>query len=327
MTASEHRARARAALKGKWIWAVLITLLASILGGIAGSTPNVEIDLPSRSDINININVSEEFATSDIPLDELDQEIIQSLENRDIGTFLEKVLTELLPEILVGFPPFLWAFLVIAILLSIAVSLAFSLFIGGPVQLGYRKYTLNLMDGAPAEIGDAFSEFSRMGRAAKYRLLHNLIEFAFALPFLILLSALAVMLIESMGNGLARLIVFLLIMAVSCGELYVSYGLVMWDFVLADNPHCSVREAMRRSWALMNGRRWDYFFLGLSFIGWGILAAFTFGIGGLFLNPYQQVSFASFYRELVPAPAAPAQEPEPPQDYDYKLIPESDPSA
>ena len=318
MTASEHRARARAALKGKWIWAVLITLLASILGGIAGSG-NININTDTNVNFNTNIDISQELSSAGIPMDQLEQEVTQVLEGMDFGQLVSGFFAEV--------PSFVWWIVGIVTVISIAVSLAFSLFIGGPVQLGYRKYTLNLMDGAPAEIGDAFSEFSRMGRAAKYRLLHNLIEFAFALPFLILLSALAVMLIESMGNGLARLIVFVLIMAVSCGELYVSYGLVMWDFVLADNPHCSVREAMRRSWALMNGRRWDYFFLGLSFIGWGILAAFTFGIGGLFLNPYQQVAFASFYRELVPAPAAPAQEPEPPQDYDYKLIPESDPSA
>lgn len=313
MTASEHRARARAALKGKWIWAVLITLLASILGGIAGSG-NININTDANVNFNTNIDISQELSSAGIPMDQLEQEVTQVLEGMDFGQLFSGFFTEV--------PSFVWWIVGIVTVISIAVSLAFSLFIGGPVQLGYRKYTLNLMDGAPAEIGDAFSEFSRMGRAAKYRLLDWLIGFV---PMLIwgVISFVLVLLFQNWGAFFVVVTMFVLFGF----EIYLFYGIILSDFILADNPECTPADAMRRSWALMNGRRWDYFFLGLSFIGWGILAAFTFGIGGLFLNPYQQVSFASFYRELVPAPAAPVQEPEPPQDYDYKLIPESDPSV
>lgn len=47
----------------------------------------------------------------------------------------------------------------------------------------------------------------------------------------------------------------------------------------------------------MKENRWRFFCLALSFIGWAILSAFTFGIGTLFLIPYMQVSFAAFYEE------------------------------
>lgn len=314
MTSSEHRARARSALKGKWIWAVLITLLASLLGGIAGSTPNVEIDLPSRSDTNININVSEEFATSDIPLDELEinpDVIAGALEDLDFGSVLAQI------------PTFVWVILAVIIIFSIIFSLAFSLFVGGPIQVGYRKYTLHLMDGTPSEIGDLFSEFSSMGRAVKYRLMHTIIEFVITTPPMILILVLSALLFESLG-GLVVLLAFGLLTVMVCVELFVSYGLVMTDFILADNPECTPADAMRRSWELMNGRRWDYFFLGLSFIGWAILAAFTFGIGGLFLSPYEQVSYASFYRELCPAPAAPVTEAPVEENFTYEALPPSD---
>ena len=36
----------------------------------------------------------------------------------------------------------------------------------------------------------------------------------------------------------------------------------------------------------------------MSFIGWIILCLFTFGIGNLFLNPYQTAADAAFYREI-----------------------------
>lgn len=36
----------------------------------------------------------------------------------------------------------------------------------------------------------------------------------------------------------------------------------------------------------------------MSFIGWALLAALTFGIGNLFLNPYMQAANAAFYREV-----------------------------
>lgn len=40
------------------------------------------------------------------------------------------------------------------------------------------------------------------------------------------------------------------------------------------------------------------FMLHLSFIGWGILTAFTFGIGQLFLIPYVNTSQAFFYEDI-----------------------------
>ena len=100
------------------------------------------------------------------------------------------------------------------------------------------------------------------------------------------------------GLGIILMIVYLVAM------FYVSFGFVMADFVMAEDEHCGAREALRRSWALMTGRRMDFFFLGLSFIGWDILCAFTFGIGNLFLTPYIQVAYASFYREMKPKAGA-----------------------
>lgn len=44
--------------------------------------------------------------------------------------------------------------------------------------------------------------------------------------------------------------------------------------------------------------RWRLFCLKISYIGWGLLPTLTGGIGYLFLRPYMNASFASFYREV-----------------------------
>lgn len=77
----------------------------------------------------------------------------------------------------------------------------------------------------------------------------------------------------------------------------LSFSLVF--FILYDEPSLSAKEIVEKSISLMTNNRWRYFCLGLSFIGWAMLSAFTFGIGILFLTPYMQISFICFYDDLV----------------------------
>lgn len=80
--------------------------------------------------------------------------------------------------------------------------------------------------------------------------------------------------------------------------IIISLGLSMTFFVMADEPEISGVEAMKKSWAMMNGHKWDFFCLNLRFIGWAILAVITLGIGALWLNPYMYASYLNFYRQL-----------------------------
>lgn len=172
------------------------------------------------------------------------------------------------------------------IVIGLAV-IAITLMLGSVVGLGYRSYTLSLIDGEPAEFKQLFSQFHRLWPAALMRLLIGLVEFV---PLLIVV--LVMLLVPLLGG--------LLLLVWMVAEIYISYGFVLADFVMAEDEHCTAMEALKRSWMLMKGQRWSYFCLGFSFIGWMLLSAFTFGIGGLFLTPYVQVSYASFYRDLKP---------------------------
>lgn len=69
--------------------------------------------------------------------------------------------------------------------------------------------------------------------------------------------------------------------------------------LLKDHPEYSLLEAITESRKRMNGYKWKYFLLNLSFIGWGILSLLSLGIGFLWLSPYISTANATFYNELI----------------------------
>jgi uncharacterized membrane protein len=69
-------------------------------------------------------------------------------------------------------------------------------------------------------------------------------------------------------------------------------------FILKDHPDYSLNQIITESRKMMNGYKWKYFLLQLSFIGWGILSMLTLGIGLLWLVPYIYSSLARFYEEI-----------------------------
>lgn len=69
-------------------------------------------------------------------------------------------------------------------------------------------------------------------------------------------------------------------------------------FIVADDEDCGPLEAITRSKEMMKGNKWKFFCLNCRFIGWSILALFTFGIGFLWLVPYMQTAYAKFYEDV-----------------------------
>lgn len=233
MTAYDHRLRAREALKGNWPMAALITLIASVLGGVSGS-----------NGIDINLNLFSESIGSAADL------------TGSIG-----------PEWVGALLGILGIFAVAATVIALVVAIVLFV-IGSPISLGYHRHALNLLDRQESGVGTLFGQFHRLGDALTMNLFR---------AFLIFLGA---------------LLLFV-------PGIILSYSYAMADFILLEDPNCSGSEALRRSRAMMRGHKWDLFMLHLSFIGWSLLAAFTGGIGNLFLTPYTTVATASFYRELL----------------------------
>nr|WP_275422934.1 DUF975 family protein [Paenibacillus mucilaginosus] len=142
-----------------------------------------------------------------------------------------------------------------------------SLLISGPISWGSAYFFLRLRRGEGASIEDILQGFVRFVPALVLYLLTTL----FVLLWMLLL------------------IVPGIVAALSYSMAY---------YIRIDEPELSAMEALRRSKEMMKGHRWRFFVLGLSFIGWILLAVVTAGIGFLWVGPYMSVTSANFYTNL-----------------------------
>ena len=82
--------------------------------------------------------------------------------------------------------------------------------------------------------------------------------------------------------------------------IYKAYQYRLVPYILAEDPDMDYKEAMLLSKQAMDGSKMAAFVLDLSFIGWEILGALTFGILDLlYVNPYVQATNAELYIKLV----------------------------
>ena len=163
-------------------------------------------------------------------------------------------------------PPVFWTVLLPLVSVAGLLSLA-ALILGGTVELGYAKFLLKQHDRKELQFSDLFSQFERFGTGFAQKFLRTL--------FIVLWSLLFI--IPGIVKGL-------------------SYA--MTPFILEEHPEMTASQAIKASMQLMAGHKMDLFILGLSFIGWALLACLTMGIGFLFLNPYMNAAYAAFYRDI-----------------------------
>ncbi len=88
-----------------------------------------------------------------------------------------------------------------------------------------------------------------------------------------------------------RVLVIIIYIAVNA-YLFASY------YIYLDEPDKGVMEIIRESIALMKGNIWRYIYLTLTFAGWIILVAFTYGIAAIYVVPYMYTAYGLFYRDL-----------------------------
>ena len=68
--------------------------------------------------------------------------------------------------------------------------------------------------------------------------------------------------------------------------------------ILAENPDMSPLEAINESKRMMDGHKWEYFVLSLSFILWYLLCYVTCGIAMIYVVPYMQTTLVLFYLNI-----------------------------
>lgn len=101
-----------------------------------------------------------------------------------------------------------------------------------------------------------------------------------------------------LGYFLVNLFVCLWTLLLIIPGIIKAFAYAMTPFILEENPEMPAYDAIKYSEKMMMGHKWELFVLCLSFIGWGILACLTFGIGFLWLTPYMELSVCEFYEDL-----------------------------
>lgn len=140
--------------------------------------------------------------------------------------------------------------------------------IGFAFSIGYAKYVLSFVRGTKME----FKDLVNFGK-------DNLV-------------------IAILSGLLVGIIVFVGTLLLIIPGIIAALGLCYYKEVCADNPELGAKEIVKKSWELTKGFKLDLFVLGLSFIGWCILAGLTLGILYIWLIPYMIVTLTVAYEYL-----------------------------
>lgn len=153
--AEDFRRIARNALTNKWLIAVAVGIVASILGGISSNGPEFKVNIDG-SNISMNFNMA-------------GQTIYSTGTNGGINSEIGAFVLASLPIIIV-------AALFMAVIYFV---------LGSFVGVGYAKFNLNLVDKKNAAFENLFEYFSHWKTTIIARLLRALYVFLWSLLFII----------------------------------------------------------------------------------------------------------------------------------------------
>lgn len=156
-----------------------------------------------------------------------------------------------------------------AFLLNMALVFSIArLFIGSIVGIGYARFNLDLVDNVTeARFATLFSYMRFWKVAIITRIARTLYILLWTLLFII-------------------------------PGIIASYNYALTDYILAENPELTTKEALELSKKMMYGHRFRLFCLEFSFIGWAFLCVLSLGIGLIWLLPYTEAAKAAFYRDV-----------------------------
>jgi len=159
------------------------------------------------------------------------------------------------------------AFIVYAIIMVVGSIIPMAnLLVTGPFGVGLAILGLKFAKGEHAEVSNIFDGFKQFGESLAAGIL--------------------------MGFGIAFAMVLLIVPGI-----ILACGLSMTYCIMAEERLGPI-EAMKKSWAMMDGYKMDYFVMALKFMLLGIACIFTLGIGFFFLGPYVQTCVARYYLTL-----------------------------
>ena len=157
------------------------------------------------------------------------------------------------------------------ILIGVAIGFAIAAFLLNPMNVGARKFFIQNASNPETAVGK--ENFS----------------IAFGENYMSIVKSM-------FGTQMINLLWALLLIVPG---IYKAYCWRLVPFIVADDPAISGREARDLSAQMMRGSKWRSFVLDLSFIGWRLVGALTFGILNIvFTNPYEAATDTELYLAL-----------------------------
>ena len=173
-----------------------------------------------------------------------------------------------------------WLFLLLVLVLECAViSIASiipvigSLIVLGPVAIGVCSYSLQVIRNT-----DKKNKFDTLIDGFRGNVVTNILVGVLTTLFVCLWSLLLVI------PGIIK--------AISYSQAH---------YIALEHPEYQAIDCITESRKMMNGHKWEYFCLQLSFIGWMIVGMFCLFIGVLWVYAYIQAANAAFYEDVKKA--------------------------
>ena len=158
--------------------------------------------------------------------------------------------------------------LIVSALSATGIGAVAVLVVAGPLEVGTIYYFLKLIKKENAEIGTLF-----------YKITDNFVD-------------------KFLASILMSVYICLWSLLFVIPGIVKSFSYSMTMFIMAKDPTIKANDAITLSRKMMNGNKARLFSVLLSFIGWFILSAFTFGIGYLFLTPYVNAAKSAFFEDI-----------------------------
>jgi len=187
----------------------------------------------------------------------------------------------------------------LGIIIGVIISFILTIF-GTILSVGQCSFYLNIACEQPYQFSDLFTGFKI--HPDKTIITQVIIQLLTLLP---LIPAIIVMFITTAFYAQNIVISFL----VACFLLIIGAGISWWIslrfsqvyYLLLDFPDYSAKELMKMSWKLMKGNVGRLLYIQVSFIPLTLAGLLSFGIGLLFVQPYQNMTYTLFYLDLMQA--------------------------
>lgn len=158
----------------------------------------------------------------------------------------------------------------IVIIAVFLVGFILKVFVGNPLIVGKNRYFMEsrALEGS-AGVGKTFWVFS----CGHY------------------LNVVKIMFLRDLFNSLWYLLLII-------PGIIKAYEYTMIPYILSENPEADTKDVFALTKDMMNGSKFQYFCLELSFLGWYLLGMLACCIGMILVNPYVEAASAEVYAAM-----------------------------